>query len=174
MTAADGGDKGFPLSDVEGPREIPPALSAELVADLKRDEGLRLSAYPDPLSGGAPWTIGYGHTGPEVKRGLVWTEPQCEAALLADIAEAQAALDAGMPWWRTLDPVRQAAICNMAFNMGVGDASHGLLSFRSTLAALRRHDYPVAANGMLASLWARQVGARAQRLAAMVRTGRRP
>ena len=34
-------------------------------------EGCRLRAYPDPASGGAPWTIGYGHTGPQVKPGLV-------------------------------------------------------------------------------------------------------
>lgn len=27
---------------------------------LKRHEGLRLHAYPDPASGGEPWTIGYG------------------------------------------------------------------------------------------------------------------
>ncbi|RJF81642.1 hypothetical protein D3877_16060 [Azospirillum cavernae] len=42
------------------------------VIDLVKDaEGLRLTAYPDPASGGAPWTIGYGHTGPEVRPGLV-------------------------------------------------------------------------------------------------------
>ncbi len=29
-------------------------------------EGLRLTAYPDPGTGGAPWTVGWGHTGPEV------------------------------------------------------------------------------------------------------------
>ncbi|WP_141395346.1 glycoside hydrolase family protein, partial [Enterobacter hormaechei] len=30
------------------------------VALIKRFEGCRLRAYPDPATGGAPWTIGYG------------------------------------------------------------------------------------------------------------------
>ncbi|KOR02514.1 lysozyme [Pluralibacter gergoviae] len=30
---------------------------------IKRFEGCSLSAYPDPGTGGAPWTIGYGWTG---------------------------------------------------------------------------------------------------------------
>ncbi|MEE4411931.1 lysozyme, partial [Serratia sp. C2(2)] len=29
---------------------------------IKRFEGLSLQAYPDPATGGKPWTIGYGHT----------------------------------------------------------------------------------------------------------------
>jgi len=46
------------------------------------DEGLRLTAYQD--SGGV-WTIGWGHTGPEVHEGLVWTREQCAAALKHDL-----------------------------------------------------------------------------------------
>ncbi|KMK13555.1 muraminidase [Pluralibacter gergoviae] len=30
---------------------------------IKRFEGCSLTAYPDPGTGGAPWTIGYGWTG---------------------------------------------------------------------------------------------------------------
>ena len=41
---------------------------------IKRNEGLRLHAYPDPATGGAPWTIGYGHTGPDVHPGMQITE----------------------------------------------------------------------------------------------------
>jgi lysozyme len=57
-------------------------------------------------------------------------------------------------------------LVNMAFNMG-----GGLLSFVNTLAAIQRGDYNAAANGMLASRWATQVGARATRLADMMRNG---
>jgi lysozyme len=156
---------------VEGPFELPEAISADLVADLKRDEGCRWNAYQDTLGN---WTIGYGHCSPEVKKGLVWTQAQCEAALVADIREAMAQLDAKLPWWRSLDPVRADAVCNMAFNMGLGDINRGLLSFRNTLEAIRRHDYGLAAVGLLASLWARQVGKRAERIAFMIRTGTRP
>src|SRR5579863_9367251 len=94
--------------------------TANLLADLRRDEGLRLHAYPDPLSGGAPWTIGYGHTGPEVRAGLVWTLAEAEAALASDVARTLRALDTHLAWWRDLDATRQDAIANMAFNLGVG------------------------------------------------------
>lgn len=50
-------------------------------------EQCRLDAYPDPgSSDGHPWTIGWGHTGPEVVRGLRWTQQQADAAFLADVA----------------------------------------------------------------------------------------
>jgi GH24 family phage-related lysozyme (muramidase) len=42
----------------------PAAIDPILISDLKRDEGLRLTAYGDPLTGGEPWTIGYGHARP--------------------------------------------------------------------------------------------------------------
>jgi lysozyme len=48
------------------------------------DEGLRLKAYQD--SGGI-WTIGWGHTGPEVHEGLVWTRDQCVEALRKDLGQ---------------------------------------------------------------------------------------
>ena len=48
-----------------------------LLADLRRDEGLRLAAYPDPLTHAEPWTIGYGHTGPDVGSDTTWTCHGC-------------------------------------------------------------------------------------------------
>jgi len=52
-----------------------------LAADIGRDEGLRLHAYPDPDTGAEPWTIGYGCTGADIGPGLVWTLAQAQAAL---------------------------------------------------------------------------------------------
>lgn len=52
-------------------------------------EGLRLNAYPDPATRRAPWTIGYGHTGPEVVSGLEWSQAQAEAALMKDLESAE-------------------------------------------------------------------------------------
>lgn len=50
-----------------------------------RSDGL-VEAYPDPGTGDAPWTIGWGATGPGIRQGTVWTREQCEARLQADIA----------------------------------------------------------------------------------------
>jgi lysozyme len=54
------------------------------IALIKSMEGLRLDAYPDPATGSDPWTIGYGHTGPEVRRGMTITEETAEQLLRND------------------------------------------------------------------------------------------
>lgn len=140
--------------------------SSNLIPDLMRDEGLRLSAYLDPLSGGEPVTIGYGHTG-NVHLGTVWTQAQAEQMLIADTTHTIAALDAQLPWWRDLSDVRQDVLVNMGFNLGVT----GLCQFRNTLAAMKAARWAQAAAGMLSSQWARQVHARADRLAEQMLTG---
>ena len=147
-----------------------------LAEDLRRDEGLRLQAYPDPLTGAEPWTIGYGHTGAGVEEGLAWTARQAEAALEADIAHACRLCDALIPWWRTLDDLRQDVLAEMMFNMGwrSRDGAHGLATFRRMLAAARTGDWRAAHDQMLDSGWAREVGKRASRLAQQMLTGARP
>ena len=147
----------------------------QLAGDLRRDEGLRLEAYPDPLSGGEPWTIGYGHTGSEVCEGLVWTLDQAEAALAADIAHACKLCDLLIPWWRALDDVRQDVLAELMFNMGwrSRDGVRGLSTFVRMLAAARAGDWQGAHDEMLKSAWAREVGQRARRLARLMLTGAR-
>ena len=68
------------------------AISAAGVLLIKSMEGERFCAYPDPGTRGAPFTIGYGHTGPEVKPGLCISKEKAEAYLLDDIRIAQQAL----------------------------------------------------------------------------------
>ena len=65
-----------------------------------------------------------------------------------------------------MDPVRHAVVLDMAFNLGVS----GLKQFKRTLALLKHGRWEAAADAMLDSLWAKQVGQRAVRLAQMVRT----
>lgn len=61
------------------------AVGPEGVVLIKRFEGCRLTAYPDPGTGGAPWTIGWGHTGPGVTAGTRWTQLQADAQLDRDL-----------------------------------------------------------------------------------------
>jgi lysozyme len=49
-----------------------------------RPDGL-IEAYPDPGTGGDPWTIGWGSTGAEVAPGVIWTKDQCDARLKRDL-----------------------------------------------------------------------------------------
>ena len=50
-----------------------------------RPDGL-FEAYPDPGSGGVPWTIGWGATGADVLPGLTWTQTECDYRLARDLA----------------------------------------------------------------------------------------
>lgn len=62
------------------------------IALIRRFEGCaqrradgQFEAYPDPGTGGAPWTIGWGATGPGIAPGVVWTREQCDARLESDL-----------------------------------------------------------------------------------------
>lgn len=60
-----------------------------------RSDG-RYQAYPDPATGGAPWTIGWGSTGPDVTPGTVWTKAQVDARFERDVAAFAAQVSAAI------------------------------------------------------------------------------
>jgi lysozyme len=86
---------------------------------IARNEGCVLHAYPDPASGGEPWTIGYGHTA-GVRPGQRITQAQADQMLADDLARVygpavQAAIGDA--------PTTQAqfdAMVSLAFNIGIG------------------------------------------------------
>lgn len=138
-----------------------------LIADLRRDEGVRHLPYRDTAGIS---TVGVGHNLrakplPEVTYPL--TDAQVDQLLADDLAEVFSGLDVHLPWWRGLTLARQRVIVNMAFNLGIG----GLLAFKTTLQEIRRGHYELAAANMLQSRWTKQVGARAKRLASMMVSG---
>jgi GH24 family phage-related lysozyme (muramidase) len=70
----------------------PNTIGAQGLALIKRFEGCarprkdgRFEAYPDPATGGAPWTIGWGATGAGIREGLIWTQAECDARLARDL-----------------------------------------------------------------------------------------
>lgn len=104
------------LADMLG---IPRSSAARKISDkglalIKEFEGLRLKAYPDPGTGGEPWTIGVGHTG-GVKKGDVITETQADAFLREDVARFEAAVNRLAPV--TTQPQFDAMV-SLAFNVG--------------------------------------------------------
>jgi lysozyme len=128
------------------------------MAELERDEGLRLFPYKDSVG---KTTIGIGRNLDDV--GI--SEAEARAMLASDIARVEADLDKALPWWRKLDEDRQRVLANMCFNLGLAK----LMTFRNTLGAIFLGDFTDAAASMLASKWAQQVGPRAARLAARMR-----
>jgi lysozyme len=99
-------------------RQIPDAATA-LVA---RWEGLRLEAYPDPATGAAPWTIGYGHI-EGVKQGQKITTEKAQDLLRADLTDAALAIQRriGDLIVGDLTDNQYAALLSFVFNLGSGD-----------------------------------------------------
>lgn len=138
---------------------------ARLMADLKRDEGKRPKPYRDTLG---HWTVGYGHN---LDDGPPLSDRAMNVILEDDEAPAEAACVRALPWYEALNDVRQAVIVNMVFNLGLEKFGE----FRKMIAALEMGDWGRAADEMLDSLWARQVGKnpgqRAHRLSEEMRFG---
>lgn len=146
-------------------------MSADLAADLARDEELRLTVYDDatgkPLRAGDTLkgnpTIGFGRC----LSSLGITEDEARTLLANDLSRIRFELDTTLPWWRGLSEGRQRALANMAFNLGI----RRLLGFQAMLAALKAGNYRIAAAEALDSAWAREVGERARRIAALLENG---
>ena len=134
-----------------------------LVPHLAKEEGYVPYAYQDHLG---YWTIGIGRLIDRDKGGGI-TRNEAEYLLMNDINRRSEELLVRLPWIKSLDPVRQAVIIAMSFQLGVD----GLLDFKNTLKAVLEERWERAANGMRASLWARQTPARVERLAMAMETG---
>lgn len=130
------------------------------IKQMRFHEGVRSKVYKDHLG---IMTIAVGRNLED--RGL--SEDEIDYLLANDIQIVENELDNGLSWWRDLDEVRQRALADLAFNMGL-PRLHG---FVKMLDGLQRRDYHAAADELLDSKYAKQVGARSERVANMIRTG---
>ena len=113
---------GGPLKDV-----ITQAIDIAKDALIKPFEGYakKLSdgsckAYPDPGTGGHPWTIGYGSTGPSVNKDTVWTLEQADQALEEHILYFCTGVLQQCPNLINY-PYKLASIISFAYNVGLGN-----------------------------------------------------
>jgi lysozyme len=128
-----------------------------LERQLLRHEGLKLKPYRDTVG---KLTIGIGRNLDD--NGI--SESEALTMLRNDIAEVKSSLER-FKWYERIDANRQDVIANMCFNMGLPT----LLKFKRMIKALEDHNYNQAANEMLDSKWAQQVGNRAVELARIMR-----
>jgi lysozyme len=87
--------------------------SANGLALTEKFEGLRLDAYQDSVG---VWTIGYGHTGPDVHPALTITQEQAEILLAADIAWAAACVNKAVK--SSINQNQFDALVDFTFNLG--------------------------------------------------------
>ena len=113
---------------------------------IKSFEGFRANAYPDPKSGGDPWTVGYGTTkfpsGRPVKKGDYVTPAQAEMYLREDVKKFASSVDA-----LVTVPLKQCqydALVSFVYNLGA-------INFRKStlLKKLNAKDYKGAADEFL-------------------------
>ena len=97
------------------------------------------------------------------------SDDEIDYLLSNDIKRCQAELLA-FSWFVDLDPVRQDAMTNLLFNLGMTR----LLGFKNALSAMERSEFVTAADEFMDSRWAKQVGNRADEVCEMIRTGRYP
>lgn len=131
---------------------------------IKAFEGSRRVAYLDTEG---ILTIGVGHTGPEVRDGMRWTNAQIDAAFALDLEEAEQACSVAFPWYPMLNEPRRAAICGMVFQMGLA----GVQKFKNMLGAIRDERWQDAEGQALDSKWAKQAPGRAHKVARQLSTG---
>ena len=138
------------------------SLLNRIKAQLVRHEGLRLKPYRCTAG---KLTIGIGRNLDD--RGI--SQKEAYAMLERDILDFEQQLLDDIPdVYNGLDEVRQSVLLNMCFNLGL----KGLLEFKNTLGFVAAGDWERAANGMLASKWAKQVGMRAIELSELMRKGK--
>jgi len=155
-------------------------MEAKLIDRIKeqlvRHEGLRLKPYRCTAG---KLTIGIGRNLNDC--GI--SQSEAYIMLINDIMNCEKQLQAKIPdIYNGLDEVRKSVLLNMCISipqsrfaplrepcyLGIG----GLLEFNNTLAFIGAGDWERAANGMLASKWAKQVGRRAMELSEMMRKGK--
>lgn len=134
---------------------------------IKRQEGLKLQKYLCPAQ---RWTVGWGHN-LEARNETIpddgITLEEAERYLTVDIQAAKTGCKALITSFDDLDPVRQAALISMCFQLGAA----GLAKFVKTIRFINLGKFEEAAAEMRNSLWYTQTPNRAEELAFMVESG---
>ena len=171
-----------------------PKWLTQTLKDLKRHEGFREYAYPDPLSvlgrryrgakyqwgyrparqilaelgekdiNGQPWTVGYGFTH-GVTPDTRMSQEQADQRLEIEILEHVRGLNKIYPDWEIEPLFVSTVLANMVFNMG----TVRLAKFAPTLATIKARKYEEAAARLERTAWYKQTGSRAQELVRRIR-----
>lgn len=137
-----------------------------LIEELRRDEGVRYAPYLDSVG---VKTVGVGHNLEAHPLELIYplNDEQVNQILSDDLVRVFSGLDRKIGWWRNLSYARQRGVVNFVFNVGLTTA----LMFKRSIIHLKNGNFSAAADEMLNSKWACQVGDRAKRVTELIRNG---
>lgn len=94
----------------------------------KRADG-KFEAYPDPRTHAAPWTIGWGSTGPDITQGTVWTQAQCDARFEEHLAQFGREVTSLLSTAPT-SAYQMAGLVSFAYNLGTGNLAKSALLYK--------------------------------------------
>ncbi len=118
---------------------------------IKAFEGCHLDAYPDPLSGGAPWTIGWGTTrytdGRPVRKGDRINMVEADMLLRLEVDKIAAQLRNTVPHWTEMTDEQKCALISFAYNLGSG--FFGAKGFETISKRLREKDWAGVPDALL-------------------------
>lgn len=146
-----------------------------LLEQLKKHEGFRAQVYQCTAGHN---TVGYGYNldaNPlkltpfeisEIKKNGI-KEATANYLLLRMISRIEEKLDE-LNWFQSLDEARRSVLINMAYNLGIA----GVLKFKSMIEEIKRQNWQKAAEQMIDSAWAKQVGNRARELSKQMLSGK--
>jgi lysozyme len=134
--------------------------------ELTLDEGRVLRAYKDTRGN---WTVGIGHylgTNPSYADTVI-TDEQCDEIFDEDFEDAVKGARQAFPAFEGLDGPRKGALVNMSFELGWKTLS----TFHTFLNYIDMNQYKEAAIDLLNTAYAKQVPARAKRIAYRIKNG---
>ena len=110
---------------------------------IKKFEGCHLKAYPDPLSGGLPITIGWGSTrkknGTPFKLGDVITQQEADELLITQCESQFLPSLSKIPYWSEMNDNQRGALLSFAYNLGAG--FYGGSNFNTITRNLREKNW---------------------------------
>lgn len=140
----------------------------------QRNEGCRLDAYQDTRG---IWTIGYGDTGSLLDGTVIGPGVAIDQATANSMffqryqrAFVAASGDVGNTIFNTISSPRQAALVDMAYNLG----GAGLAEFRQFLGYIALAEWDLAVSAGYQSRWAKQVPNRAKAALDIILSGEWP
>lgn len=136
---------------------------SKIIEMLRLHEGEELKPY-ECTAGKS--TIGVGRN---IEDNGISAE-ESEFLLKNDLVSVNADIKRNFPWFDGLSEARKDVIMDMVFNLGVTRFK----GFKKFIAAMSLGNYETASKEMLDSRWARQVGARSERLSVMIKTDEYP
>lgn len=110
---------------------------------IKEFEGCHLNAYPDPLTGGLPITIGWGSTkdfnGQPFKIGKRITQEYADRLLVFDVENRFLPSIQKIPYWSEMNDNQRGALLSFAYNLGAG--FYGGTNFNTITKVLKNKEW---------------------------------